>query len=319
MAGVPARPTFSSLPDYGQRLGEAGFWRPYVQAVLARHGTLDAEPVAGFVGTYPTFLAGQVVVKLFGWFRSWRRDHRTELAAHQLLAAHPDIPAPRLLAHGHLYGEPDPWPYLVTQRLPGRSLREASLSRPQRQRVAAQIGQVLRRLHDLPVPTSGPLARDWLREHRPGCAERHRAWGSLKTSIVDGLDAYVVPPGPARLVHADLTAEHLFVHDGDLVGIIDWGDAMTTDPHYDLGPLHLGAFGADTALLAAFLTGYGWQIGGDFRRGAMSAAVCHQHDLFTDLALTPDRFSTIDELAAAVWDPVAGEPAPSLPGRRRCR
>lgn len=53
-------------------------------------------------------------MKLFGWFGSWRSDHRTERAVHELLATHPDIPAPRLLAHGQLYGEPDPWPYLVT-------------------------------------------------------------------------------------------------------------------------------------------------------------------------------------------------------------
>jgi hygromycin-B 7''-O-kinase len=145
-----------------------------------------------------------------------------------------------------------------------------------------------------------------VREHGQGCADRHRAWGSLPACIVEGLEEYVVPPGPARLVHADLTAEHLFVHDGDLAGIIDWGDAMTTDPHYDLGPLHLGAFGADTTLLGAFLAGYGWHIDNGFARLAMSAATCHRHDLFPDLPPALQRLRTIDELAAALWDTTAG-------------
>ena len=45
------------------RLGDVGFWRPYIAEILERHGLGDPgrEPVAGFNPTYPTFLFGDVV------------------------------------------------------------------------------------------------------------------------------------------------------------------------------------------------------------------------------------------------------------------
>lgn len=87
-----------------------------------RHGLADAggEPVAGFNATYPTFLYGNVVVKLFGYSRSWRASHAAERAAHHLLATGPEIAAPRLLGEGQLYDDVDaPWPYLITTRMSG--------------------------------------------------------------------------------------------------------------------------------------------------------------------------------------------------------
>ena len=42
-----------------------------------------------------TFLYGDVVVKLFGYFRSWRESHAAERAAQALVATDPEIAAPR--------------------------------------------------------------------------------------------------------------------------------------------------------------------------------------------------------------------------------
>jgi aminoglycoside phosphotransferase (APT) family kinase protein len=261
------------------------------------------------VGTYPTFLAGEVVVKLFGYFPSWRANHAAELAAQLLLRDHPGIPAPALLAAGQLYREPasEPWPYLVTERFTGAALRDASLAPAERLRVAGRLGAAVRRVHDLPAPAAGPLDRDWLRDHGKAGTERHRGWGSLPVHLVDQIDAYVVPPPPERrLVHADLTADHVFVAGGDLVGVIDWGDAMVTDPYYELGALHLGAFQGDRRMMRAFLTGYGWPVSPDFPRRAMSAALGHEFDLFAELP--PERlagFRTLEELATALWEVTA--------------
>lgn len=293
------------MQEYGDSLADLARWEPYVRLALARHGLAAVGLEAGFAGTYPTFLAGPVVVKLFGYFPSWRSDHAAELAAQQLLRNYPELPAPCLLAYGSLYeDEPDPWPYLVTGRVDGTAVRDQRLSVRQWRTLAAHLGQVVQRVHAQPPPAAGALARDWLRDHGSECAGRHRAWGSLPPHLVAQIDAWVVPPSPDRcLVHADLTADHIFVERDRLVGIIDWGDAVVTDPYYELGALHLGAFRCDRALLRAFLDGYGWAVGKDFARRAMSAALMHRFDLFADLpdCLRPDQFDTLDALASALW------------------
>lgn len=72
---VTAPPTFASNKQYVSRRGDVGFWWPYLAEILERHGLADAErePVAGFNATYPTFLYGDVVVKLFGYARAQAR------------------------------------------------------------------------------------------------------------------------------------------------------------------------------------------------------------------------------------------------------
>lgn len=298
------RPAFGSLVEYGESLDDADRWQPHVLEVLTRHGFAELEVEAGFAGTYPTFLVGNAVVKLFGYFDTWRDDHATELSVHLLLRGAAGIPAPSLRAHGSLYDRSDPWAYLVTSRAPGVALREASLTAGQRRTLARQLGRAIRRVHDISVDGSSVFERDWLRDHSAGCADRHQAWESLPTRLVSQIDDYVVDPRPMRtLVHADLTADHIFVLGDRLTGVIDWGDAMATDAYYELGALHLGAFECDGEMLRSFLDGYGWDVDGDFVRRAMSAALMQQFDLFADLPsrLSLDRFDTLDELAAAIW------------------
>jgi aminoglycoside phosphotransferase (APT) family kinase protein len=48
------------------------------------------------------------------------------------------------------------------------------------------------------------------------------------------------PPSPAErlvFIHGDLGAEHVFVHDGRITGVIDWSDAALGDPALDHGRL----------------------------------------------------------------------------------
>src|SRR5215212_4159345 len=100
-----ARPAFASRQEQVSRIGDADFWWPYVAEILAQHGLTDAgvQPVAGHNATYPTFLCGEVVVKLFGNSPWWRGSHEAERAALALVAADPEILAPRLLGAGQLF------------------------------------------------------------------------------------------------------------------------------------------------------------------------------------------------------------------------
>ncbi|HEY6738515.1 MAG TPA: phosphotransferase, partial [Actinopolymorphaceae bacterium] len=185
-------PAFTDLRTYGAHLGDVSFWEPYVRTILARHrlarqgarGVSAPSIVSGFVGTFPTFLVGEVVIKLFGGFPSWRTCHDAELAAHLLLAEHPSIPAPELLAHGRLDDDPEaPWPYLVTRRLSGVAWRDADLLEDDRRRVVAALGPIVREIHELRPPAqvwpNRPLA------HRASVVERHLAWGTLPRHLIE--------------------------------------------------------------------------------------------------------------------------------------
>lgn len=281
------------MREYGERLGDAAFWSPYVQAVLARHALGHRDLVGGFVGTFPTFLAGDVVVKLVGHFSSWRENYAAELAMHQLLADHPQIPAPRLIAYGRLFDEPKPWPYLVTTLMPGQATREVGANPS----VAARLGEIVHELHQLQPPPVSAVTTDWLAVHWRGCADRQRQWGSLPERLIEQIDDYVLPPSSGQqLVHADLTGDHVFCVDGRLSGVIDWGDAFATDRHYELAALHIDCFRGDRRLLRTFLEHYGWSL--DHRK-AMSVALMHRFDVFVDQPV--ERFTSLAELAEHIW------------------
>jgi aminoglycoside phosphotransferase (APT) family kinase protein len=225
----------------------------------------------------------------------------------------PEIPGPALLAEGRLFDDVPPsgqdwsWPYLIFRRLDGVAWADAALSPVEQEQIARQLGSVVRRLHDLPPPPDPLWQRDWLAELRAGCIERHRRWGLLPARLVDQIEAYLAPPASERsIVHADLHEDHIFARDGQLVGLIDWGDAFLTDPYYELPALHLGTFHGDRRLLAAFLDGYGWQTGPDFAHRAMTMALVHE---FKVLDVVPalfdlDTVSTLDELADLLWTPL---------------
>ena len=57
-------------------------------------------------------------------------------------------------------------------------------------------------------------------------------------------------------IHGDLGAEHVFVDDGRITGVIDWGDAAIGDPDLDLGRLmrDFGSIAGERARLYAVCT-----------------------------------------------------------------
>jgi hygromycin-B 7''-O-kinase len=316
----PLPPTFETLDEYRARLGDSAFWAPYVVEVLERHTLPIAQPESGTVGTFPTFLVGRHVVKLFtpglakpfGTLFDGTRCHQVELAVFGALAGQTTIPRPTLVASGRLFhaddgkdpGDGRSWPYLVTTRLGGTPWGEAGLSRDARAGVARQLGLVVQQVHTLPPPTGALWERDWVAEYRAGCVERLRRWGTLPAHLIDQVEAYLlVPPSDRRLIHADLHADHLFVAGTRLVGIIDWGDALVADPYYELPALHLHAFDADKGLLAAFLAGYDWPRDLDFARRAMSMTLLREFDVMDGVARRIDlqQIATLEELAELVW------------------
>ena len=305
-------PTFASAQEHVSRLGDVGFWWPYVSEILERHDLADAgrELVAGFNPTYPTFLIGDVVVKLFGGTRAWRESHAAERAAHGLVAGDPEIVAPRLLAEGRLYDEADaPWPYLVTTRMYGVCLLDANLSSEQRLSLATEVGRQVRRVHALRPSGVATL------EDRPGLDVAAAAeQSSLPPHLVAQIDAYLARLGPFDpvFVHGDLVAMHVFVENGRLTGIIDWGDALVADRHYELIQVYRDLFDCDKALFRVFLEACDWPVGKDFPhralglglyRQAVGLARHHTMDVFEPIAarLPLRDIGILDELATELF------------------
>src|SRR5262249_49346079 len=253
----------------------------YVAVVLARHHLPASELEAPFAGTFPVFLAGEVVVKLFGPAFDGTESHAAELAMHRLLAGHPEVPAPGLIACGCLFDDEPRWPYLVPWRLRGVAIREAGLDYCES--VAAQLGEAVGRLHQLPAP--GAVAgRDVLRQMRAGAAERLRRFG-LPGHLAEQVPGYLAGALPATsLVHPAITPDPAFPDGAGLVGLIDWGDAIIADPYYELVAVYFDAFGGRRPLLTEFLRGYGWDRADDFGRRALQGVLEFQFDAISRIS-----------------------------------
>ena len=119
-----------------------------------------------FNATYPTFICGDVVVKLFGYSRSWRASHAAERAAQALVATDPEV-------------------------------------------LAARRGALMRRRRcPMALPAYHTSARG----------------RSLPPHLVAQVDDYLARLGAIDrvFVHGDLCANHVYVENGGLAGIIDW-------------------------------------------------------------------------------------------------
>ena len=290
----------------------------------------------GAVGTYPTFLTGPYVVKLFGPRFAGGEGYAVERTLHALFLERSEVPVPRMIADGTLFDgvlddgvawDPDApdtggekeadwaWPYLITSRVSGKPWRTAGLDAPAQEGIAQELGRAMRLVHELPVPEGAYWERDWVGERRAGCAARHRRWGSLPSHLIEQIDDYLKrhPPDSARrcVVHGDLHADHVFVAlDGErprLAGIIDWGDALACDPHYELPALHCGTFTGEQRLLRAFLDGYGWEGAGteEFVHRAMTMVLLFEFDVLDDVRplIAQHAPRTLEELARALWSP----------------
>ena len=136
-------------------------------------------------------------------------------------------------------------------------------------------------------------------------AVRHRGRRMLPELLIDQIDDFLAPPSAERcLVHADLHGDHIFVRDGHLAGIIDWGDAVCGDPYYDLPALFFGTFGGGKPLRRAFLDAYGWSVesaGLSFARRAMTMTLLHEFNQLGHAMPPLEDVTILNELAEMLW------------------
>jgi aminoglycoside phosphotransferase (APT) family kinase protein len=142
-----------------------------------------------------------------------------------------------------------PWPFVGHAMLPGRTACSADLDDRQRAALARPLAQFLRALHAIPVGEAAAngagfdtIARLDVGRRVPRARERlddlaRRGIVSEVSPFVAILDAApaAYTPRTEAVVHGDLYARHLLVDDdGQLAGVIDWGDVHLGDPAVDL-------------------------------------------------------------------------------------
>jgi aminoglycoside phosphotransferase len=310
---MQSRPTFASRQEYEASRPDSTFWRPHVEEILRRHDLPSSghELIAGHNSSYPTFLYGEVVVKLFGYGQTWQARHAAERAAYACLARDPEISAPSIVGEGRLFdADTDAWPYLITTRMPGVAAERAGLSWEQERALAVAAGRQVRRVHALP-PAGVPTHADWATVSIAEAAAR----SSLPPHLAAQAEAYVAQLGPFERVvtHGDIVANHVHVVDGRYQGIIDWGDMTVTDRHLELIQVYRDLFHCDRALFRVFLEAAEWPVDADFPLKALGGALHRQAiglaqhsgiDVFMPIAerYPLNEIATLDDLATVLFE-----------------
>lgn len=199
------------------------------------------------------------------------------------------------------------WPYLIMGWCEGDTIGDVfdELSADDRLKIGAELGQMIRVIHDskLDKCTSFPA--------KP--ADQHRQWQAflqkrqaafiaeleedteLSPEVLEGAREFVdtMMPDlldetePMVLLHADLTEDHLLLLQGDglvnlndwtISALIDWADAEVGAAAYDWVALWFGLCQRDHAMFREVLTSYNpdTTFDGSFYRRLMAYTLLHR-------------------------------------------
>jgi hypothetical protein len=194
------RPIFTSRKEYGRYFTDATYWQPYIKTICARHDLGPGGEVrAGLPGTNPVFIVAEsYAIKLYSDLFAGDISYPVERAVYELIARQPLLPAPALIATGELFDPAGgwPWPYLVTQAIPGLSVGESPVGEAELLALAGWLGPPVRRLHRLPLDGAEPLRPTWdsfmafLTHQRAIITPNQAGWG-LPAHFVAQLETYL--------------------------------------------------------------------------------------------------------------------------------
>lgn len=167
-----------------------------------------------------------------------------------------DVPRPAGFAH-----LPEGGRAVVHRLVPGGPVRLETLTPGPG--LAAALGRALGALHQLPtslVENAGRPVYDApaYRQRRQAEVDEAAKTGHVPAGLLrrweEKLEDVRLWRFQPTVVHGDLTASHVLVEDGDVTGILDWGDAMVADPADDLAWLLVAApADAVDSILEAYL------------------------------------------------------------------
>lgn len=275
-------PEVHTWAEWGQIFTDVELWRPIVREIC-RQEALDFEQIeAGLPGSNAVFVLDrgqganggpgrQYVVKIYAPF--CREDYDLECDLYPLLERYAQIPAPRLWARG-VWRDRIDWPYIVMEYVPGQPIGQvrAEIAPDNRVEIAAQLGGIVRELHD--VPLDWVRALDTTREGwerfvlaRKARIARELAEQTTLSPPVIGACVALLDSwwerglgGPLALLNGDVTADHVLVarRDGKwhISGLIDFADALVGPVEYEWVALWFDALNCEPDSMRAFTARY---------------------------------------------------------------
>lgn len=309
---MPLLPRVRTREEYETSPRDEATYLPAIREICRRHG-LATDGCSKYPGGSTIVFAagGAHVVKLFEPI--FAEAAATEQAALAHVHGKLGVPTPGVVATGELEG----WRYVVMDRLPGRSLREAWSGIPPvgRQAVCRRLGEAIARLHALPVETLAVPRPGWagfLSRQAERCVEHQRAHGlpgHWLAQIPAFLASVPLPAGPCVLLHTEVMRDHVLVQpDGTgwtVSGLFDFEPAMLGAPEYELASVGIFLAGGDPALFRAFLLGYGYtgpELTPGLQRRILAYALLHRYsNLRWYLETVPPRAATTLDGLAAEW------------------
>lgn len=201
--------------------------------------------------TYRAELAGDdaVVVRIARQDVPWFVDEAYLMTQARAVG----VPTAEVLGLEHLDHDGELLSFSVQQFLPGRSLDELAgeLSAAELERLVLDAGEILARVHSVVLDDERGIQHELrLPEER----EVARVAGIARKTLSPAA-AEVVERGadflrnelttraapPVSLVHGDFCPKNLLIHDGAVLGFIDWEFAGRTSPSYDFAQWEVDA------------------------------------------------------------------------------
>ncbi|WP_083750914.1 phosphotransferase family protein [Kribbella sp. ALI-6-A] len=230
--------------------------RPLIDSAVRSVCGRDVERLVPLAGggmneTYRAELTGDltVVVRIARQDASWFVDEAQLMAQ----AREAGVPTAEVLGLEHLDHEGELLSFSVQRFLPGRSLDElvGVLPATELERLVLDAGEILARVHSV-TPYAGRGIRHELR------LPDEDAVAKISRIVAETLDpaaAAVVergadflrrevttrPAPPLSLAQGDFLPKNLLVHDGTVVGVIDWEFAGPASPAFDLARWEVSA------------------------------------------------------------------------------
>jgi len=230
--------------------------RPIIDSVVRSVCGRDVECLVPLAGggmneTYRVELVSDVavVVRIARQQVPWFIDEAHLMAQARAVG----VPTAEVLGLEHLDHNGELLSFSIQQFLPGRSLEEliGELSTSDLERLVTDAGEILARVHSV-VPDDQRGIRHELRLPEEGEITRV---ARIAREVLSPAAAAVVERGadflrqevttraapPFSLAHGDFCPKNLLIHDGTVVGIIDWEFAGPASPAYDFAQWEVDA------------------------------------------------------------------------------
>jgi hygromycin-B 7''-O-kinase len=232
-----------SEPEYFRRFYEPIFGLDLAQAVCARH-SLPQPLTRKMEGSNLIFRIDdgrwlKITPPFFG------DSFDAELQVTRGVAGMMPIPVPTILETGNL----DAWRYSISTNVPGVQIQSVAsdLTEVDFETVALELGQFMACFHKVRIPGFdrhfGPWS-DYLERNVRDARRIHSTrgnspdWVNQIAELLERQHDKLRQLGPPVLIHADLTPEHVMLHQVNgrwhLSGVLDLADAMLAPAELDL-------------------------------------------------------------------------------------